>query len=120
MLPPFPFKNKLKQEVTDWGKICFLRHLKEKSEMAPDEARHLPQWEVGLQTVWLNPAKQGHKKSKGTLHSKINAVNSATFLSACTETSADVRFDHSGKNYHQGAIVKGSLTAYGRKLEKEK
>lgn len=88
--------------------------------MVPDKARHMPQWEVGLQTVWLNPAKVSQEKSKGTLHSKINAVNSGTFLCACTDTLADAPFDHSGKNCHQGAIVKGSLTVYVRKLEKEK
>ena len=76
----------------------------------------MPQLEVELQTVWLYPVNQCQKKSKGTLHGKTQAVNSAIFLRACNKTSAHVQFDHTGKNYHKSAIFKGSLTRQARKF----
>lgn len=79
--------------------------------MAPDKARHMPQWEVGLQTAWLNSAKQCDKKVKRDIAQQNKLCELSPFLCACTETSADVQFDHSGRNYHQGAIVKGSLNS---------
>lgn len=87
--------------------------------MAPDKARHMPQWEVGLQTVWLNSAKRCDKKVKRDI-AEQNECCELSHLSLCLHWNCRFQFDHSGKNYHQGAIVKGSLTAYVRKLEKQK